>query len=95
MTPREEALWRLFSVIMLNQELVKKYLSVYSEAYKEAQIKLEKSSPERREGAIAIRITKLCNDINEEGQLDLEQRIVVVIQALEFCKSGGEKVTHA
>ena len=78
---------------MLNQELVKKYLSVFSEAYKEAQIKLEKSGPERREGAIAIRITKLCNDINEEGQLGLEQRIVVVIQALEFCKSGGEKVT--
>jgi ABC-type multidrug transport system ATPase subunit len=77
----------------LNQELVKKYFATYSEAYKEAQIKLEKSSPERREGAIAIRITKLCNDINEEGQLDLEQRIVVVVQALEFCKSGGENVT--
>lgn len=78
----------------LNQELVKKYLAIYNEAYKEAQLKLEKSSPERREGAIAIRITKLCTDINDEGQLDLEQRIVVVIQALEFCKSGGECVSR-
>lgn len=77
----------------LNQGLVKKYLNVYSQAYNEAQERLEKSTPERREGAIAIRITKLCKDINEEGQLDQEQRIIVVIQALEFCKSGGEKVS--
>ena len=77
----------------LNQVLVKKYLNVYSQAYNEAQERLEKSTPERREGAIAIRITKLCKDINEEGQLDQEQRIIVVIQALEFCKSGGEKVS--
>jgi ABC-type multidrug transport system ATPase subunit len=77
----------------LNQELVKKYLGEYSLAYQEAQERLEKSGPERREGAIAIRITKLCHDINEEGQLDQEQRIIVVMQALEFCKSGGEKIT--
>jgi ABC transport system ATP-binding/permease protein len=75
---------------LLNQELVKKYLSVYDKAYDEARKKLEKSTPERREGAIAIRITKLCKEINEEGQLDQEQRFVVVIQALEFCKSGKE-----
>ena len=78
---------------LLNHELAKKYLSLYSEAYNEAQLKLERSTPERREGAIAIRITKLCRDINEQGQLDQEQRIVVVIQALEFCKSGGEEVS--
>lgn len=77
----------------LNKPLVGKYLSEYSQAYKDAQERLERSSPERREGAIAIRITKLCNDINEEGQLDSEQRIIVVIQALEFCKSGGAEVT--
>jgi ABC transport system ATP-binding/permease protein len=77
----------------LNQELVKKYLDIYSESYREAQLKLEKSTPERREGAIAIRITKLCTEINDEGQLDLQQRIVVVIQALEFCKSDGIEVS--
>lgn len=77
----------------LNQELVKKYLGIYDGAYREAQLKLGKSTPERREGAIAIRITKLCTDINDEGQLNLEQRIVVVIQALEFCKSDGIEVS--
>jgi ABC-type multidrug transport system ATPase subunit len=79
---------------LLNRELAKKYLSIYNEAYDEARMKLEKSSAERREGAIAIRITKLCKEINEERQLDQEQRIVVVIQALEFCKSGGHAVTE-
>jgi ABC-type multidrug transport system ATPase subunit len=79
---------------LLNQELVNKYLSTYDEKFEEARKKLEKSSEERREGAIAIRIRKLCNEINEQGQLDQEQRIVVVIQVLEFCKSGGQEVSQ-
>lgn len=78
---------------LLNQELVKKYLAIYDKEYEEARKKLEKSSAERREGAIAIRIRKLCKEINEQGQLDQEQRIVVVIQVLEFCKSGGKEVS--
>ncbi len=78
---------------LLNQELVNKYLSKYNEAFYEARMKLEKSSEERREGAIAIRIRKLCNEINEQGQLAQEQRIFVVIQALEFCKSDGQEVS--
>ncbi len=78
---------------ILNRELVRKYLDVYGTAFDEAKKKLEKSSEERREGAIAIRIRKLCHDINEQGQLNQEQRVIVVIQALEFCKSGGENVS--
>jgi len=77
----------------LNNELVGKYLDVYDEALREAQIKLEKSTKERREGAIAIKIAKLCHDINEEGLLAVNQRIVVVLLALEFCKSGNGTVT--
>jgi ABC transport system ATP-binding/permease protein len=77
----------------LNKELVQKYLSIYDSEYGEARKRLERSTPERREGAIAIRITRLCKGINEQGQLDQEQRIYVVIQALEFCKSGGEDVS--
>src|SRR4030042_2169083 len=72
----------------LDQEHVKKYLSTYDSEFEEAKHKLEKRGLERREVAIAIRIRKLCKDINEQGMLDQEQRIFVVIQALEFCKSG-------
>ena len=83
----------IFLMRLLNQELVKEYLATYDKEYDEARKKLEKSSAERREGAIAIRIRKLCKEINEQGQLDQEQRIVVVIQVLEFCKSGGQDVS--
>lgn len=79
---------------MLNRELVSKYLSTYDDQFEEARKKLEKSTEERREGAIAIRIRKLCKEINEQGQLDQEQRIVVVIQVLEFCKSGSHEVSQ-
>ncbi len=79
---------------LLNKELVKVYLAKYDESFEEARKKLEKSSAERREGAIAIRIRKLCKDINEQGQLAQEQRIVVVIQALEFCKSGSNEISQ-
>ena len=79
---------------MLNQELANEYLATYDKEFEEASKKLEKSSTERREGAIAIRITKLCKEINEQGQLDKTQRIVVVIQLLEFCKSGGQEVSQ-
>jgi len=83
-----------FLLHILNQELTRKYLTIYDHEYSEARKKLEKSTPEKREGSIAIRITKLCKDINEQGQLDQEQRIVVVIQALEFCKSGIDGVSQ-
>lgn len=79
---------------LLNNELVKKYLDVYTKAYKDAADRLARSTPERREGAIAIRITKLCQDIKEEGELGLDQRVVIVIKALEFCKSGDQKISR-
>lgn len=84
----------LFLKRLLNQELVKKYLTTYDEKVEEARKKHEKSSTDKREGAIAIRIRKLCNEINEQGQLDQVQRIIVVIQVLEFCKSGSQKVSN-
>jgi len=79
---------------MLNQELANKYLGIYDREYEEARIKLEKRGTERREGAIAIRIRKLCNEINEQGQLDKAQRVIVVIHVLEFCKSGDPEVSQ-
>lgn len=78
---------------ILNQELVKKYIAIYDSAYEGARKKLEKSTADKREGAIAIRIQKLCVEINEQGQLGQEQRIVVVLKVLEFCKSGSRKVS--
>lgn len=79
---------------LISRDLVKVYLDKYDEAYEEAKKRLEKVSPERREGAIAVRIWRQCVEINEQGRLDNKQRIFVVIQALEFCKSGSEGISE-
>ena len=79
---------------LISKELIKVYLAKYDEAYEEAKKRLERVSHKRREGAIAVRIWRLCVEINEQGRLDHEQRIFVVIQALEFCKSGGKEISE-
>jgi ABC-type multidrug transport system fused ATPase/permease subunit/ribosomal protein S17E len=79
---------------LISQELVKKYIDKYDDAYEEAKKRLERVSPKRREGAIAVRIWRLCVEINEQGRLDHEQRIFVVVQALEFCKSDGKEISQ-
>lgn len=79
---------------LISQDLVKEYITKYDAAYEEAKKRLERVSPKRREGAIAIRIWRLCVEINEQGRLDHEQRIFVVLQALEFCKSGGKEINE-
>lgn len=76
----------------LNQELVKTYLGFFDEYYKEAQEKQKKSKANQRTAAIAVRVLKICNDIND--QLTQDQKIIVLVQLLEFCKSEGTEVSH-
>ncbi|MGB4291780.1 MAG: ATP-binding cassette domain-containing protein [Bacteroidales bacterium] len=76
----------------LNQELVKIYLGFFDEYYKEAQEKRMKSTQNRRTAAIAVRVLKICNDIND--QLTQDQKIIVLVQLLEFCKSEGTEVSQ-
>jgi ABC transport system ATP-binding/permease protein len=76
----------------LNQELVKQYLGFFDEYYQEAQEKQKKSSQDRRTSAIAVRVLKICNDIND--QLTQDQKIIVLVQLLEFCKSEGTEVSE-
>jgi len=76
----------------LNQELVKQYLGFFDEYYLEAQEKQKKSSQNRRTSAIAVRVLKICNDIND--QLTQDQKIIVLVQLLEFCKSEGTQVSE-
>lgn len=76
----------------LNQELVKEYLGYFDEYYLEAQEKQKKSSQNRRTAAIAVRVLKICNDIND--QLTQDQKIIVLVQLLEFCKSEGTEISQ-
>jgi ABC-type multidrug transport system ATPase subunit len=76
----------------LNQELVKQYLGFFDEYYQEAQEKQKKSSQDRRTSAIAVRVLRICTQIND--QLTQDQKIIVLVQLLEFCKSEGIEVTQ-
>jgi ABC-type multidrug transport system ATPase subunit len=76
----------------LNQELVKQYLGFFDEYYKEAQEKQKKRSQDGREAAVSVRVLKICYDIND--QLTQDQKIIVLVQLLEFCKSEGSEVSQ-
>ncbi len=73
----------------LNQETVKTYLKVFSDYYEIHQEKLsEKSKRKKAFSSSSVRVLKICTQINEE--LTQRQKNVVLVQLLEFVKSGGE-----
>jgi ABC transport system ATP-binding/permease protein len=76
----------------LNQELVKEYLGFFDGYFQEAQERQKKSNQDRRTSAISVRLLKICNDIND--QLTQDQKIIVLVQLLEFCKSEGSEVSQ-
>ncbi|MBM3420038.1 MAG: ATP-binding cassette domain-containing protein [Bacteroidetes bacterium] len=76
----------------LNQELVKQYLGYFDEYYQDAQEKQKKSSVDRRTSAIAVRVLRICTQIND--QLTQDQKIIVLVQLLEFCKSDASTVSR-
>ena len=73
----------------LNQEAVNTYLKVFDHYYEIHQEKLsEKSKRKKRTSSSSVRVLKICTQINEE--LSQRQKYVVLVQLLEFIKSGGE-----
>ncbi len=76
----------------LNEELVKEYLSSFDQFYREAQAKQKKSAHKKRQSAISVRILKITSQIND--QLTQNQKIIVLVQLLEFCKSDGTAITN-
>jgi len=81
-----------FLMRQLNLELVKQYLTFFDEYYLEAQEKQKKSSQDRRTAAIAVRVLKICTQIND--QLTQDQKIIVLVQLLEFCKSDAASISE-
>lgn len=76
----------------LNQEGVDEYLRIFDEYYSEAQQRLKKGNEARRNAAISVRIIKICYDIG--AQLTLNQKIIVLVQLLEYCRSDGNVVSE-
>lgn len=76
----------------LNAELVEEYLGVFDEYYTIHQEKQKESSKRAlRISSSSVRVLKICTAINEE--LVQPQKIIVLIQLLEFVKSDSEEIT--
>ncbi|MDM8003367.1 MAG: ATP-binding cassette domain-containing protein [Bacteroidota bacterium] len=76
----------------LNQEGVRAYLKIFDAYYAEAQQRLRKGNEARRNAAISVRIIKICFDIGI--QLTLNQKIIVLVQLLEYCRSDHKGVSN-
>ena len=76
----------------LNAELVQEYLGVFDEYYTLHQEKQKESSKRVfRISSSSVRVLKICTAINEE--LVQPQKIIVLIQLLEFVKSDSQEIT--
>lgn len=77
----------------LNQELVKEYLGVFDKYYTLHQEKQKELSKRAlRISSMSVRVLKICTAINEE--LIQPQKIIVLIQLLEFVKSDSQEITN-
>lgn len=76
----------------LNEELVKEYIGIFDEFYHDAQEKQKKSLQKKRHAAVSVRVLRITTQIND--QLTQDQKIIVLVQLLEFCKSDSGEVSE-
>ncbi|MFC2116694.1 ATP-binding cassette domain-containing protein [Bacteroidota bacterium] len=77
----------------LNHEIVQEYLKVFEEYYSLHQEKQKESTKRiRRISSSSVRVLKICTAINEE--LAQTQKIIVLIQLLEFVRSDSVEITE-
>lgn len=71
----------------LDQETAEEYLSLYDQHY-EANQKRATRKIKKYTSASSVRVLRICTEINEE--LIVRQKVIVLIQLLEFLKSEEE-----
>ena len=77
----------------LNHEIVQEYLKVFDEYYTLHQEKQKDSTRKvRRISSSSVRVLKICTAINEE--LAQPQKIIVLIQLLEFVRSDSVEISE-
>ncbi|PXY01167.1 ABC transporter [Marinifilum breve] len=73
----------------LDQETAEEYLVLYDQHYEENQKrKNKKSKIKKYTSASSVRVLRICTEINEE--LIIRQKVIVLIQLLEFLNSEDE-----
>lgn len=77
----------------LNQELVNEYLKIFDDYYNIHQERQgEISKRKKRTASSSVRVLVICTEINEE--LTQRQKIIVLINLLEFVKSDTGDITE-
>lgn len=77
----------------LDQETAEEYLVLYDQHYEENQRRTtRKSKIKKYTSASSVRVLRICTEINEE--LIIRQKVVVLIQLLEFLNSEDEISTQ-
>ncbi|MEA2041486.1 MAG: ATP-binding cassette domain-containing protein [Bacteroidota bacterium] len=72
----------------LNQELFEEYLIVFDNFYRKYQKPSEGRKARKKLSASSVKILTICTLINKE--LNLKQRIIVLIRLLEFINDGEQ-----
>ncbi len=76
----------------LNQELVSEYLKIFDNHYSVHQKKQSETGRRKKHTASSsVRVLVICTKINEE--LNQRQKVIVLINLLEFVKSENEEIT--
>ncbi|HAM10176.1 MAG: hypothetical protein A2X03_06120 [Bacteroidetes bacterium GWA2_40_15] len=91
---KERDIVKLFLSRQLNNELVKRYMEMFDEyliQYNSENIDRGSIKDMKRTSLISVRILGICEKINEE--LDLKQKLYVIVQLLDFILYGAE-ITH-
>jgi ABC transport system ATP-binding/permease protein len=77
----------------LNQDLVNEYLKIFDEYYSTHQKRQEEiSKRKKRTASSSVRVLLICTEINEE--LTHRQKIIVLVNLLEFVKSDNSEITE-
>lgn len=83
----------LFLRRQLSLELVNEYLQIFDVHYRLHQKRqTEIGKRKKRTSSSSVRVLVICTEINEE--LNLREKIVVLINLLEFVKSDGDLMTR-
>ncbi len=72
----------------INEDLVNEYLKIFENYYTKHQAK-QREKGKRVIPLSSVRVLKICTEINEE--LTQQQKIVVLVQLLEYVKSDDEE----
>lgn len=71
----------------INEDLVNEYIKIFEQFYKQYQDK-QREKGSRIIPLSSVRMLKICTEINEE--LTQQQKVVVLVQLLEFVKSDDK-----